>query len=83
MKILSYPQNIGLERLYKENGYSPTVRKNMIIRTLKIISKLTPTNYNTYRFNKQGYVYLSSRFKKRVLGNYYSDFHKDFDLNYF
>ena len=77
MKILSYPQNIGLERLYKENGYSPTVRKNMIIRTLKIISKLTPTNYNTYRFNKQGYVYLSSRFKKRVLGNYYSDFHKE------
>ena len=77
MKTLIYPQNLSLERLYTGNGYSDTVRKNMIVRTLKIISKLTPTNYNTYRFNKQGYVYLSSRFKKRVLGNYYYDFHKE------
>lgn len=77
MKTLNYPQNISLERLYTDGRYSSTVRKNMIVRTLKIISQLTPTNYNTYRFNKQGYVYLSSRFKKRVLGNYYSDFHKE------
>ena len=77
MKTLIYPQNLDLETLYLNNGYSITIRKNMIIRTLKIVSKLTPTNYNSYRFNKQSYVHLSSRYKKKVLGNYYTDFHKE------
>jgi len=77
MKTLIYPQNLDLETLYLNNGYSDTIRNNMIIRTLKIVSKLTPTNYNSYRFNKQSYVHLSSRYKKKVLGNYYTDFHKE------
>ena len=77
MKTLIYPQNLDLETLYLNNGYSINIRKNMIIRTLKIVSKLTPTNYNSYRFNKKGYVHLSSRYKKKVLGNYYTDFHNE------
>jgi hypothetical protein len=77
MKTLIYPQNLDLETLYLNNGYSITIQKNMILRTLKIVSILTPTNYNSYRFNNQGYVYLSSRLKKKILGNYYSIFHKE------
>jgi len=64
-KTLKYPENLDLESLYLTNGYSPTVRKNMIIRTLKIVSRLIPTNYNQYQFKKDYYVFLNSL--KRII----------------
>lgn len=76
-KTLKYPENLDLESLYLTNGYSPTVRKNMIIRTLKIVSRLIPTNYNQYQFKKDYYVFLNSKFKRGILYNYYTDFHNE------
>lgn len=71
MKTLLYPQNLNVEDLLSNYDLSPTKRKNIETRIIKIVSVLYPTNYNLHRFKENGFTHLSSKFKKRILNNEY------------
>lgn len=74
-KQIFYPQNLDLERLLEGYDLSPTRRRNVTLKTLKMVSILFITNYNSHRFNEKGYTTFSSRFKKKLLNNDYKLVH--------
>lgn len=76
MKSLLYPQNLNVDVLLSNYDFSPTKRKNLETRIIKLISVLYPTNYNLHRFKADGFTHLSSKFKKRILNNEYEFVHK-------
>ena len=69
MKTLLYPQNLDVDKLLSNYDLSPTKRKNIKTRIIKIVSVLYPTNYNLHRFKAGGFTHLGSKFKKRILNN--------------
>lgn len=71
MKTFFYPQNLDVDKLLSSYDLSPTKRKNLKIRIIKLVSALYPTNYNLHRFKENGFTHLSSKFKKRILNNEY------------
>ncbi len=76
MKTLLYPQNLDVDKLLSNYDLSPTKRKNIKTRIIKIVSVLYPTNYNLHRFKAGGFTHLGSKFKKRILNNEYEFVHK-------
>ncbi len=71
MKRIIYPQNLNIERLLNDYDLSRTRKRNIMIKCIKMVSKLFITNYNVHWFSKSGYTPVSSASKKRLLNNDY------------
>ncbi len=73
MKQIIYPQNLNIERLLNDYNLSRTRKRNVMKKCLRLISKLSITNYNVHRFNSKGFTPIGSDFKKSLL-------HSDYEL---
>lgn len=71
MKRIIYPQNLNIERLLDDCDLSRTRKRNIMIKCIKMVSRLFITNYNVHRFSKSGYTPVSSAYKKSLLKDDY------------
>jgi hypothetical protein len=70
-----YPQNLNIERLLNDYDLSRTRKRNVMIKCITMVSKVTKTNYNVHRFDSEGFTPISSASKKGLLHNDYELVH--------
>jgi len=75
-KYIIYPENLNMERLLENYNLSPTRKKNITLKSIKLVSRLFINNYNRHNFNELGYTTIGSKYKKKLLNNDYNFVHE-------